>query len=67
MFLEGEEYSKLNLLPVVGLYIDCNCIINEGLYDKLKKEIAEIIDKKNFQISEIQRGSAIIKILLIHD
>ena len=26
-----------------------------------------MIDKKNFQISEIQRGSVIIKILLIHD
>ena len=59
--------TKLNLLPVIILYIDCNCIINEALFDKLKKEIAEIIDKKNFIISEIQRGSVIIKILLIHD
>ena len=37
---------KLNLLPVISLYIDCNCNINEALYDKLKKEIEEIIDKK---------------------
>ena len=58
---------KLNLLLVISLYIDYNCIIKETLYDKLKIEIAEIIDKKNFQIGEIQRGSVIIKILLIHD
>jgi len=58
---------KLNLLPVIILYVECDCIINEDLYDKIKEEIAKIIDKKNFIISEIQRGSGIIKTVLINE
>ena len=58
---------KLNLLPIIILHFDCDCIINEDLYDKLKKELSEIIDNENFSIIEFQRGSAILKIVLIGD
>ncbi len=34
--------------PVIILCVDCNCIIKEVLYDKLKEEITEIFDKKKF-------------------
>lgn len=58
---------KLNLLPIIILHFDCDCIINEDLYDKLKKELSEIIDNENFSIIEFQRGSTIAKIVLIGD
>ena len=58
---------KLNLLPIIILHFDCDCIINEDLYDKLKKALSEIIDNENFSIIEFQRGSTIAKIVLIGD
>ena len=59
--------SKFTLLPTIILTFDCDSKIDENLYDKLKKELSEIIDQKNFFIIEIQKGSAIIKIALIND
>ena len=58
---------KLELLPTITLVFDCDCTINEELYDKLKEELSEIIDKNNFSIIELQRGSAISKIVLLSD
>ena len=59
--------SKFTLLPTIILTFDCDSKIDGNLYDKLKEELSEIIDKKNFFIIEIQKGSAIIKIALIND
>jgi hypothetical protein len=59
--------SNLDLLPTLIFHFDYDGPINEDLYDKLKEEISEIIDKNNFTIIEIQRGSAIPKIALIGD
>ena len=59
--------SKFILLPTIILNFDYDSKIDENLYDKLKKELSEIIDQKNFFIIEIQKGSAIIKIALIND
>ena len=59
--------SNLDLLPTLIFHFDYDDPINEDLYDKLKEEISEIIDKNNFTIIEIQRGSAIPKIALIGD
>ena len=68
----GEEViplynSNLDLLPTLIFHFDYDGPINEDLYDKLKEEISEIIDKNDFAIIEIQRGSAIPKIALIGD
>ncbi len=58
---------NFKLLPTIILIFDFNCKIDENLYDKLKEEISEIIDKKNFSIIEIQKGSSIAKIILINE
>ena len=74
--IEGEDKKTkviplfnpvLNLLPTIVMYFECDCTINEDLYDKIKDEISEIIDKKNFSIVEIQKGSAFIKMVLINE
>ena len=57
----------LNLLPTIIMYFECDCTINEELYDKLKEEISEVIDKKYFSIIELQKGSAFIKMVLINE
>ena len=48
---------NFQLLPTIILTFDYNCKIDINLYDKLKEEISEIIDQKNFSIIEIQKGS----------
>ena len=58
---------KLNLLPNIALCIDYDCKIDEQLYDNLKKELSEIIDKNNFSIIELKKGSTIMTIALIGD
>jgi len=58
---------KLSLLPIIIVYVNDNCKINEELYNKLKEELSEIIDKKNFSIMELRKGSSIMKIVLIGD
>ena len=58
---------NFQLLPTIILTFDYDCKIDENLYDKLKEEISEIIDKKNFSIIEIQKGSSIAKIILINE
>ena len=74
--IEGEDEKAkviplfnpvLNLLPTIVMYFEYDCEINEELYNKLKDEISEIIDKKNFSIIEIQKGSAFIKMVLINE
>ena len=75
VFLYGESRDniipiynpKLSLLPIIILCVDYDCNINEELYNNLKKELSEIIDKKNFTIMELRKGSAIMKIVLIGD
>ena len=58
---------KLNLFPTIILCVDFDCTINEDLYNNLKKELSEIIDKNNFSIIELKKGSIIMKIVLIAD
>ena len=59
--------SNFSLLPtIIMTFDDDDCIIDENLYDKLKEELSEIIDKKYFSIIEIQRGSTITKIVLLN-
>lgn len=73
--IEEEKNTKviplfnpiLNLLPTIIMYFECDCTINEELYDKLKEEISEVIDKKYFSIIELQKGSAFIKMVLINE
>ena len=59
--------SNFKLLPTIILTFDYDCKIDSNLYDKLKEEISKIIDKKNFSIIEIQKGSSIAKIILINE
>ena len=49
------------------MHFDCDCTINEELYNNLKAEISEIIGEKNFSIIEIQKGSLFTKIVLINE
>ncbi len=58
---------NFQLLPTIILSFDYDCKIDINLYDKLKEEISEIIDQKNFSIIEIQKGSSIAKIILINE
>ena len=58
---------KLRLLPTIIVCVNYDCTINEELYNNLKKELSEIIDKKNFSIIELRKGSAIMTIVLIGD
>jgi len=58
---------KLSLLPNIICCVDYDCIIDEELYDNLKEELSEIIDKENFSIIELRKGSNILKIALIGD
>ena len=58
---------NFQLLPTIILTFDYDCKIDINLYDKLKEEISEIIDQKNFSIIEIQKGSSIAKIILINE
>ena len=56
---------NFNLLPTIILCIDYDCKIDEKLYDILTKELSEIIDKNNFSIIELSKGSVIMNIVLI--
>ena len=58
---------NFKLLPTIVITFDYECKIDGNLYDKLKDEISEIIDKTNFSIIEIQKGSSIAKIILINE
>ena len=58
---------KLTLLPNITFWVDYNCTIDEKLYNNLKEELSEIIDKNNFSIIELRKGSIIMKIVLIGD
>lgn len=59
--------QKLSLLPNIICGVDYDCEINEELYDNLKEELSEIINKENFSIIELRKGSNIFKITLIGD
>ena len=59
--------QKLKLLPTITLYIDWDHKIDEKLYDLLKEELSEIIDKNNFSITELRKGSIIMNIVLINE
>ena len=56
---------KLNLLPTIILTVDYDGKINEELYNNLKKELSEEIGSNNFSITELRKGSCIMKIVLL--
>ena len=58
---------KLSLLPNIIFCVDYDCNIDEKLYDNIKEELSEIIDKDNFSLIEFRKGSNIMKIALIGD